>query len=579
MPIKERVSTNRITPEDALPRNDDQFKIDLSTASDAAIGVIGIRTRELYRASEVIQLWAIQNERTFRTWTLLDGWQEYPTISKDGELPDDFNKPTKKGDSVVDVVAAIEAIKGMPDPGVYVMFAPQWAFNAPDMQQAIRAFVRHALEQSQRLIFVMPSSAEIIPLVQDDIYLLDFKTPGPVELREQWDALLATVAESARPEFSELEVDDIIQNASGMSNHEFDTALAIAFVQLKDDIADGDATPADFIKVLLRFKVDMLKRTNILELMPPGNMDDVGGMDLLKTYLAKQRRSMRPAARLAGIDQPKGIVLVGPPGGGKSLLARAVGSLMNLPTVKFNIDAVFGGLVGSSEANMRFALDMIDSIAPCVLYIDEIDKAFAGTTSGGDSGTSARVLGKFLTWVVERVGQPVYAMVTANNVVGLPPELLRKGRFDEIWAATFPDVRELKHILKIHLNKRGQEMSEADMTECAERMLQYVGSEVESMVKEAVGDCYDEDTGTVRKVTKADIFRYIALTTPLSQAFPEKVKAMNDWADKNARPVSTGMDFTSVPQAVSARPKDGLINRAAKLPPRTGPIKPRTTDN
>jgi SpoVK/Ycf46/Vps4 family AAA+-type ATPase len=243
------------------------------------------------------------------------------------------------------------------------------------------------------------------------------------------------------------------------------------------------------------------------------------------------------------------MVFVGPPGTGKSLAAKAVSSVLGVPLIRLDFGKVFNSLVGKSEERIRVALRMVESMAPCVLFVDEIDKGLGGIGGAGDSGTSSRVLGTFLTWLND-CESPVFTMVTANNITGLPPELMRRGRFDAIFATGLPTPDERMTVLNIHLEKRGWDATSferKDKMEVINVSRGYVPAEIESAVKDGLIDAFDAG----EDFTMGHVVSALKTMTPLSQSYAEAIQLMTAWAKSNAIPASrhyedAGTDTTNV---------------------------------
>jgi SpoVK/Ycf46/Vps4 family AAA+-type ATPase len=531
-------------------RHADEFKERLTVVSDAAIGVILIRTREPYRCQEVLQDWAVEMEMDFRVWTILTGWQQFPQPLANADEAIDITIPVSS-DKVLDINKAFSAVSdGFPEDGCFIAMNCQYAFENPAFQQHIKAHVQRALSKRQRIILLCPEGAEMPSAIEDDIYVLDFKAPSHIELRGLWENMTSNVEDACKPDFDEDDVDLIVQNSLGMTGLEFETALAMAFVELRGRMSGDEEPPVepqDFIHIIMRSKIEVIKRTDLLELMPEAKMDEVGGLDLIKEWLELRKLGYTDEAKEYGIEPPKGVLVVGPPGSGKSVFAKAAAGVLGVPLIKFDIGKVFGKFVGDSEANMRKALALVEAMAPCSLLVDEIDKGFGGVGGSNDGGTTMRVFGTFLTWMQERqqTQTPIFVIATANNVQGLPPELLRKGRFDEIFAVTFPGPSERAQIVKIHLEKRGHNLPDADIRKVAEATPEYVGAELEAIVLETLYRSLAKKLKAPSIEIMLDEARQIV---PVSRAFPEKVKHMNEWAKNNAKPASRAMAVAWEPE-------------------------------
>jgi SpoVK/Ycf46/Vps4 family AAA+-type ATPase len=264
----------------------------------------------------------------------------------------------------------------------------------------------------------------------------------------------------------------------------------------------------------------------------------VGGMTDLKAWLNKRRLAFTEQARAFGLPEPRGLLLLGVQGGGKSLLAKAVATMWKLPLLRLDIGRVFSELVGSSEENMRNALRLAETVSPAILWIDEIEKGISGIASSGrsDAGTAARVFGSFLVWMQEKTA-PVFVIATSNDISLLPPELLRKGRFDEIFFIDLPDFEERQDIFAIHLLKRHRNPEQFDLVRLARETEGFSGAEIEQAV---IAGLYDAFEGG-RDLEEPDLIRNVAQSIPLSQTMREQVTALRNWARTHARPASSSV--------------------------------------
>lgn len=267
----------------------------------------------------------------------------------------------------------------------------------------------------------------------------------------------------------------------------------------------------------------VIRESGALELYPfTETQDNVGGLDTLKDWLAQRREAFSDDARDYGLDVPAGLVLVGIPGTGKSLCARVTAGLWRLPLLRLDMGAVFGGLLGSSEKNIREAIAISELIAPCILWVDEIEKAFGG--SGGDSGTASRVLATFLTWMAEK-HSPVFVFATANDVYRLPMEFMRKGRFDEVFFLDLPTEEERRAILSVHLRKRGYEMvsQRFDLSALARATTGFVGAELEAVVKESMFPAFMDGR---RELENADLMKAAGQMVPLARSHAKLIDSL-----------------------------------------------------
>jgi SpoVK/Ycf46/Vps4 family AAA+-type ATPase len=261
------------------------------------------------------------------------------------------------------------------------------------------------------------------------------------------------------------------------------------------------------------------------------NMDGVGGLENLKGWLLQRRMAFTEKAREYGLPAPKGILTVGIPGCGKSLTAKATANAWELPLLRFDVGRVFAGLVGASEANMRNAIKVAEAMAPCVLWIDEIEKAFAGVSSSGstDSGVTARVFGNLLTWMQEHK-EMVFVFATANKVFDLPPELLRKGRFDEIFFIDLPDEEERLKIWEIHLKNKHRDPAKFDLKTLVTKSRDFTGAEIEQALISGMYSAFYKGT----EVTDFHCEKALMDTVPLSRQMAEQIDKMRTWASNRA---------------------------------------------
>jgi SpoVK/Ycf46/Vps4 family AAA+-type ATPase len=265
-------------------------------------------------------------------------------------------------------------------------------------------------------------------------------------------------------------------------------------------------------------------------------MDEVGGLGLLKAWLSKRRRAFTVEAADFGLPKPKGILLLGVPGCGKSLAAKACASLWKLPLLRLDTGRLFTSAVGGSEENCRKALQLAEVAAPCILWIDEIEKALAGVGSSSftDGGTSARVFATVATWLQENTS-PVFVIATANTVTSLPPELIRRGRWDEVFFLDLPGIQERREMFRIHLEKCGRDSGEFELDRLAEACPGLSGAEIEQAVVEGLYDAFDKG----RALFTDDILGQLQTIIPLSKTMDTSVQALRSWALTRARSAST----------------------------------------
>lgn len=299
------------------------------------------------------------------------------------------------------------------------------------------------------------------------------------------------------------------------------------------------------VPIVAQEKERIIKQSEVLEYYPTdARMTDVGGLDQLKEWLDRRGRAFGAGARDFGLDAPKGVLLLGVQGCGKSLLAKAVAATWQFPLLRFDLGKVFGGIVGQSEGNIRNALQVAQALAPCVLWIDEIEKGLAGMGSSDhtDGGTTARVVGTLLTWMQEK-RDPVFVVATANRIDMLPPELLRKGRFDEIFFVDLPTRAVREEILTIHLKKKRRDPADFELAALADRSVGFSGAELEEAVREGLYDAFAEG----RELATEHIMRALDKTFPLSRTMRDQIENLRQWAKVRAR-LAAGDPPEALPQ-------------------------------
>jgi ATP-dependent 26S proteasome regulatory subunit len=314
------------------------------------------------------------------------------------------------------------------------------------------------------------------------------------------------------------------------------TALVLALKRAL--LGDPASFAARATSECLRARREQASQGALLEpINTDSTLDGVGGLDALKRWVQLRGKAFAPKAREFGIDPPRGVLIAGVQGTGKSLCAQAVATSWKLPLLRLEVGRMFQGLVGASEANMRRALYLAEQCAPCVLWLDELGRALGGLERGGDAGTSQRVLGYLLTWLQEQRAA-VFVVATTNDVSGLPPELMRKGRFDELFFVDLPAQSERAEIAAIHLSKRRRDPRNFSLDSVAQRTEGFCGADIEQCVVSALYYAFADS----RELTDADLLRAVRECVPLSKTAGESIAALRKWAHGRARAASTALD-------------------------------------
>ena len=298
----------------------------------------------------------------------------------------------------------------------------------------------------------------------------------------------------------------------------------------------GGVLSSSAVETVTAEKKQIIRKSGLLEYYDNTELiEHVGGLTTLKGWLRKRVRAFTDEARAFGLPAPKGILLVGVQGCGKSLIARSVAGMWRLPLLRLDAGRLFSSLVGSSEDNLRHAIRTAESVAPAVLWVDEIEKGFAGVGSSNisDAGTAARVFGSFVTWLQEKQ-KPVFVVATANHIGTLPPELVRKGRFDEIFFVDLPSAVERAEIWRIHLARRNRDPDQFDLTTLAMASEGLSGAEIEQAVIAGLYEAFDAG----RPLVLGDLLDVLNETVPLSAMMREELDGLRNWAKRRARPAS-----------------------------------------
>jgi len=358
------------------------------------------------------------------------------------------------------------------------------------------------------------------PELERELTVIEFALPG----KEELGAVLGGIMESANIKNMENDQrEKVIDAASGLTTIEAENAFALSVVQNKH------VDPV----IVAKEKAQAVKKNGLLELIETKEtLDSIGGLDVLKEWLLKRRHAFSARAIEYGLPTPKGLLILGIAGTGKSLTAKATAKVFGVPLLKLDAGRIFAGLVGQSESNLRAVIQTAEAIAPCCLWIDEVEKGFSGTKSSNatDGGTSSRVFGSFISWMQEK-STPVFVVATANDVSQLPPELLRKGRFDELFFVDLPNQAEREAIWEIQIGKHRRIPSEFDVVQLAKATEGLTGSEIENVFIEALYLAFD----VKKEPTDLDIAHVLTEFVPLSKLMAEQIGGLRQWSKGRAR--------------------------------------------
>ncbi len=428
------------------------------------------------------------------------------------------------------LVALREISTAAAEPGIFVLKDFHPFLGEASVVRALRDLAAQ-LRTSYATVILLGPTLRVPAELEKDLTVVDFPLPDRDDLAAFFDQLAKDL--QGNPELHFDNTDEtrqrLLEAAIGLTMNEVENVFAKILVRR------GRLTVQE-VPDVYQEKRQIIRKSGVLQYIEPSeSIEMVGGLAGLKEWLRKRRRAFHPKARQFGVPVPKGVLFLGVQGCGKSLAAKAVSRYWQMPLLRLDMGELFGSLVGKSEENARRAVTIAESIAPVILWIDEIDKGISGLASSSfsDSGTTARVFGTLLTWLQEKTA-PVFVIATANDVKVLPPELLRQGRFDEIFFVDLPSPAERREIFGIHLKLRRRRPDRFDLEELARRAEGFSGAEIEQAVISALFDAFDEG----RDVGQEALLRAIAATRPLSVLMSDEIAERRNWARGRTRPAS-----------------------------------------
>ncbi|MBP6840463.1 MAG: AAA family ATPase [Kofleriaceae bacterium] len=433
-----------------------------------------------------------------------------------------------------DPIKALQAIEKLPEPSLIVLKDFHPYLEQPEVVRALRE-AGQLIKASFSTVVILAPVLRVPPELEKELTVLDVPLPDVLDLRDLLREIVQVVRASKKAtiELTNRDGELLLRAAQGLTLAEAENAFAKAIA------ADGKLAAED-IDLVLAEKRQIIRKTGLLEYISSGeNAATVGGLPYLKAWLTRRGAAFSDEARRFGLPEPKGLLLLGVQGCGKSLTAKAIANQWHLPLLRLDLGRIFAGLIGSSEDNVRRAIRIAESVAPAVLWIDEIEKGLSGSTSSGsvDGGVTARVFATILTWMQEKTA-PVFVVATANRIAELPPELLRKGRFDEIFFIDLPSARERQDILRIHLSRRGRDPSKFDLPALAAAAVGYSGAELEQAVIAGLYAAFEERSD----LAQHHVATALAESPPLSATMREDLGRLRAWAQTRTRPASPDDD-------------------------------------
>jgi AAA+ superfamily predicted ATPase len=477
-------------------------------------------TSEEQRIEAILAQLAETHGKALLGWSVASGFRRLGGSKTASAAPDGARQP-------LEAIAAIEKLSG---PSLVVLkdFHPYLA--DPAVVRAVRE-LSHSLKSTYTTVVLLSPTLVIPPEIEKEVSVLDVPLPTYRDLLQLLKEIVGVVRQGqrARVELNKDDADQLIKAALGLTLSEAENAFAKA-------IAHDARLSRDDVALVLEEKRQVIRKSGLLEYHPTDEkLANVGGLDLLKTWLARRGAAFSEAARRFGLPEPKGLLLLGVQGCGKSLTAKAIAAQWLLPLLRLDMGRIFSGLVGSSEENLRRAIRVAESVAPVVLWIDEIEKGLSGIQSSGssDGGVTARVAGTLLTWLQEKTA-PVFVVATANRIEQLPPELLRKGRFDDIFFIDLPALPERRQIFEIHVRRRGRDPAAHDLDALARRTAGFSGAEIEQAIVSALYDAFAEG----KDLLPSHLEHAVAEALPLSTTMREEIARLREWARSRTRAAS-----------------------------------------
>ena len=499
------------------------FQTEIEILIRARYPILYVITSEEMRVQKVLVEIAAGRQKKVFEWTY-----------SSGIVPAGASIQSQKGrnPATKDPLAALDLVIDQIEPAIFLFkdFHPFLTRSNFAVIRRLKDIALH-LKNSRKTIVLISPVMEIPAELDKEITVINLPQPGKEDLAALLDKAVEELRESQQVEIAldEEGRDRLLQAALGLTLGEAENVFAKIIV--KNQRLSGDHVNEVFAE-----KQQIIRKSGLLEYYAAEeDFASVGGLSVLKDWVNKRAVAFTAEARAFGLPAPKGVLLLGVQGCGKSLCAKAVSRLWQLPLLRFDMGRMFGSLVGSSEENVRRAIAVAESIAPAVLWVDEIDKAFTGSQSSGvtDGGTTARVFGTFLTWLSEK-SAPVFVVATANDVSQLPPELLRKGRLDEIFYVDLPLDEERAEIFRIHLAKRNRNPEEFDLPALAAASKDFSGAEIEEAIISALYDAFYAK----QELATAHVLATLSQTVPLARTMAEKITAQRNWATGRARNAS-----------------------------------------
>ena len=494
--------------------------------------IVAMETLEEMRALEVARSAASELDLAFFEWSIADGLTRTDGTFSKLRLTSETAASLPPVNNTQPAVGMLAHLRTLTVEGVFVLKDFHRHMDDPVVIRRLRE-VAQTFCTDRRTVIITAPQLTVPPELQNQVEYLDLPLPDHARLMDIVETTYSRLRKKlllARS-IDKAGISTLADNLSGLTEDEAERAVAHAIVARN---TLDDQVPAD----VLQAKKDMLQRSGMLDFIEsPERMGEIGGLDNLKRWLARRKDTWTEAARAAGLEAPRGVIIMGVQGCGKSMCARAIAGEWGLPLVRFDTAAIYDKYVGETEKRIQKVFRVAERLAPAVLWIDELEKVFAGSgadSASSDAGVSARLLAAFLSWMQDRKA-PVFVAATCNNVTVLPPELIRKGRFDEIFFVDLPTDEERRAIFTAQLMRRKQNPADFDLDRLSLASGGYSGAEIEAAIKAAMYAAFSEK----RALKTETILQEISGSTPLSATRAEDIEALRAWAADRARPATT----------------------------------------
>ncbi len=459
--------------------------------------------------------------RPIYVWSPATGWQDAEGVPAKSETGAELGPPNPQ--------TAPQQILELPEEALFILkdfgcYLQSRTFAYFDIVIAWLSEIRDVLAHTGRTVIFVGVDFDIPPALQHDVTTIEFKLPhdAAIEKAVRYVAEDHPIDEAFMPA--------LVTACRGMTQQQVEDRVALALRKFKR--LNGEAA-----RLILNEKAEVIRRTGLLDYRDPpaGGLDLIGGWENVKRHVELDKPCFSPAARDFGIEFPRGLLLVGISGGGKTQMSLCIASYLGLPLIQLDVGSLMSKWVGESERNMREAIRLLEGLGSCVLQLDEIEKGFGGVGGEQDGGSAQRSFGIFLKWLSDR-SCPVYVVATANNIRALPVEFTRKGRFDELYGVYLPTHAERQEIFSIHLRLRKREPEQFDLDSLARKTEGYTGADIKEVVQLGLKLAFQAGT----ELASDHLLAAIPEIRPLSKTDPESVTEVTKWLDSHTKPAGNG---------------------------------------